>query len=370
LKVAGIYGANAAGKTTLVEALALLQRMVLSSVGELAQDKLPDEAFRPAASRVPTTLEVVAWIGQRQARYGMELVPNGVVKEWLYRSGDDGDEVLGFLRQGDRYETGPGWTRDPVLEARTRPQALHVSVAGQFNHPEATELVDWVRNLQIWRSEGGPPGATRGHTLKRLAGDRSRVVDMMKLVDSTIDDIEVERPEAALDLGAPSSRAAHSTPISILRRGHAYPLEQESAGTQRFLSLTGPILTCLEQGLVLVIDDLDARLHTLLSRTLLELFLRDDLNPKGAQLIFTSHDTHLFARSTLRRDQIWFVEKNPASLATELYSLAEFRDGGRRVRNDASYEQDYLLGRYGAVPFFGGALALLARCAPSEAGAP
>jgi AAA15 family ATPase/GTPase len=120
---------------------------------------------------------------------------------------------------------------------------------------------------------------------------------------------------------------------------------QESAGTRRLFSLALPILNALEIGHVLVIDEIDARLHPLITCAIIELFNSKKNNPRNAQLIFTTHNTSLLTNKRFRRDQIWFAEKDKVG-ATHLSSLAEFK-----VRNDATFEQDYIRGRYGAIPF-------------------
>ena len=129
--------------------------------------------------------------------------------------------------------------------------------------------------------------------------------------------------------------------------------QNESHGTQKAFYLAGPIIDVLSQGKVLVVDEMEARLHPLLTRELIHLFNSIDLNPKRAQLIFTTHDTNLLSNKLLRRDQIWFVEKDSVC-ASHLYSLAELKVDDSKVRNDASFETDYLQGRYGAIPFLGG----------------
>ncbi len=122
----------------------------------------------------------------------------------------------------------------------------------------------------------------------------------------------------------------------------------ESEGTKKLFALAGPILKVLRDGSVFIIDELDARLHPLLTEAIIRLFNSNETNPNNAQLVFTTHDTNLLTNKLFRRDQIWFTEKNKVG-ATDLYSLAEFK-----VRNDASYEKDYIAGRYGAIPFIGG----------------
>jgi AAA15 family ATPase/GTPase len=129
--------------------------------------------------------------------------------------------------------------------------------------------------------------------------------------------------------------------------------QNESHGTQKAFYLAGPIIDVLTNGKVLIVDEMEARLHPLITRELIRLFNSIELNPKRAQLIFTTHDTNLLSNKIFRRDQIWFVEKDSFS-ASHLYSLAELKIHDSKVRNDASFEDDYLQGRYGAIPFLGG----------------
>jgi hypothetical protein len=123
--------------------------------------------------------------------------------------------------------------------------------------------------------------------------------------------------------------------------------EHESEGTQKLFAMAGPLVDTLENGRILVIDELDARLHPLITREIISLFNSNQTNPHNAQLIFMTHDTNILSHKFFRRDQIWFAEKDKFG-ATHLYSLAEYK-----IRNDASFENDYIQGRYGAVPFIG-----------------
>ena len=134
----------------------------------------------------------------------------------------------------------------------------------------------------------------------------------------------------------------HATP-----RGNAtFELHEESEGTQRLYGLAAPVLDVLRDGHVLVVDELDSSLHTLLVRQLIAMFHNPAVNKNGAQLIFSTHDTSLLDHSLFRRDQIWFTEKN-ADQATRLYPLSDFSP-----RKHEAWERGYLMGRYGAVPFF------------------
>jgi AAA15 family ATPase/GTPase len=126
-----------------------------------------------------------------------------------------------------------------------------------------------------------------------------------------------------------------------------YLIEDESEGTQKVFALAGILIDTLKNGSVLIFDELDARLHPLLSMAIVQLFNSNETNPNNAQLIFMTHDTNLLSNKIFRRDQIWFTEKNKYG-ATDLYSLAEYK-----VRNDASFETDYIKGKYGAIPYIG-----------------
>ena len=128
------------------------------------------------------------------------------------------------------------------------------------------------------------------------------------------------------------------------------PLSEESAGTLKMFALYPALQDTLENGGVLFVDELNARLHPLLVRAFLVAFLNPETNPKHAQLVFTTHDSWQLSNDLLRRDEIWFTEKNSSGVSV-LYSLADFvDDDGVKIRKDENYEKSYLLGKYGAIP--------------------
>lgn len=132
----------------------------------------------------------------------------------------------------------------------------------------------------------------------------------------------------------------------------SFPTDKmESEGTKKLIEIAGPIFDAILNGKVLIVDELDAKLHPFLTRKIIGLFMDKEINKKSAQLIFATHDTNLLNLQYLRRDQIWFTEKDKTD-SSELYSLVEFRDdAGNKVRNDRNIEKDYINGRYGAIPF-------------------
>ena len=127
---------------------------------------------------------------------------------------------------------------------------------------------------------------------------------------------------------------------------------QESSGTNKIFNISGPVFDVLSDGGVLIIDELDASLHPLLTLAVTRLFNSQEHNPKNAQLIFSTHDTNLLCYGNYRRDQVFFVEKDEYG-ASDLYSLVEYNENGLKIRKDRSFEKDYIQGRYGAIPYIG-----------------
>lgn len=127
------------------------------------------------------------------------------------------------------------------------------------------------------------------------------------------------------------------------------PLHEESAGTLKMFALYPPLRETLDNGGVLFVDELNGRLHPLLVRNVLITFLNPDINTQHAQIVFTTHDPWTLNNGLLRRDEIWFTEKDEAGAST-LYSLADFVEGDKKIRKDENYEKNYLLGKYGAIP--------------------
>ncbi|MEX1368519.1 MAG: ATP-binding protein [Nannocystaceae bacterium] len=387
LRVVGVYGANASGKSNLLGAARTLRSLVLNSARQgQAGDSLSVDPFRldPATASAASEFEVVFVHEGVQFRYGLAASRQRVEREWLFSQTDDEDEQLGFERTLDAYTAGPAWQRDESLEDKTRPEALHLSVCAAFNHARAKSILGWFRRMKIIDSS---PGSVKTEDLlgQPVYGDAIR--RLVRRLDFGIDDVKLKerssrelntikalvgalRTVDGLDSLADTDQVIQKMPrgIVVLRNGIEFDLERdESAGTIKALALAGPLVEALALGHVVVIDELDARLHTLLAKQIVELFQDPRTNPRDAQLVFASHDTNLLTRTLLRRDQLWFVEKSRKTQASDLYSLAELRlEDGKGVRNDARFESDYLRGKYGAIPFFGSIEALLGRTLDGE----
>ncbi|RQW07059.1 ATP-binding protein [candidate division KSB1 bacterium] len=383
LRSAAIYGANASGKSNLVRAMAFMRRFVLQSSKESQSgEPIEVERFRlnTAAGESPAYFQIIFDLDGRRYRYGFELDNQRVRTEWLYRTVQR--EVRLFIREGDQYNISGAFKEGQGLQERTRPNALFLSVAAQFNASLAIALLEWFRT-KFNTISGLNDDTYGGFTLNRFEADttfRDRVLGFVRQADLGISDIRIEtRPiseshipdevrlvieEITKRREKQSNGRSLDSNIQIHHVTTSHPVfdqdhhaagseifdmgDQESEGTQKIFLLSGPLLDTLDNGTVLVIDEMEARLHPLITRTIISLFNSLQTNPHNAQLVFVTHDTGLLNSRFFRRDQIWFAEKDRYG-ATDLYSLAELQ-----VRNDASFDKDYIAGKYGAVPFIGG----------------
>jgi len=383
LRSAAIYGANASGKSNLIRALLFMRNFVLrSSTESQAEEPIKVDRFRlsTVARETPAHFQIVFCLDGRRYRYGFEVDEHRVRAEWLYHTQQR--ETRLFVREGDQYDISNVFREGRGLEGRTRNNALFLSVVAQFNGQLATTLLGWFRS-QLGIISGLRDAAYGLFTVRRFGADealRRRILAFVREADLSISDIDVETRSLGkaqmpgdvrgvlewltkLDRAPGKPRMDEgSLMVSEVRTTHGvfdeehnpagletFDLDgQESEGTQKIFYLSGPLLDTLEHGKVLVIDEMEARLHPFITRAVIQLFNSSQTNPHNAQLVFATHDASLLGSRYFRRDQIWFTEKDQYG-ATDLYSLAELK-----VRKDASFDKDYIAGKYGAVPFIGG----------------
>lgn len=373
LTSAAIYGANASGKSNLVGALAFMRWFVLNSSKESqANDPIDTVPFRlnTSTENKPSFFEVVFRANNIPYRYGFEATHEKIETEWLFYS-PRGKEAKLFTRD----ETGISISREfkggRASKSLTRPNALFISVAAQFNSETAIGVLNWFRYVGI--ISGLDDKAYGGFTAQMFSESddyRAGILQIIRESDVGICDVMVEKvnikdpnvlpndmPQELKDLIIKQMKdddevfSFKSTHNKYDENGDLittlFDMEEESEGTQKLFFLSGPVIGALREGRILIIDEIEARMHTLLTRKLIGMFNSKQTNPNQAQLIFATHDTNLLSNKVFRRDQIWFVEKDSFG-ASHLYSLAELK-----VRNDASFESDYLQGRYGAIPMLG-----------------
>ena len=369
LTSAGIYGANASGKSNLIKALRFMRRFVQdSSKATQAYERIPTTPFHLHTDfeKEPSFFEIVFILEDIVYRYGFEVGAEKVETEWLFYTPHTKEARL-FIRDGEHIQVSRAYKGGQPAVSLTRPNALYLSVTAQFNQEIAMRILGWFSSLKIVSGLGDLQ--YKGFTTNLFYEDpvyRSKISALVNSLDVGIKGLEVENISARMPTVF-AERLTHEIKELIQIYGKSeeglyfktkhdryneaglfdeisFDLEDESTGTQKLLDLAGPILYALQNGQILVIDEIEARLHTRLTRKLIGLFNDRQTNPKHAQLVFATHDTNLLSRDFLRRDQIWFIEKDEYG-ASHLYSLAELK-----VRNDRDYEKDYLLGRYGGIP--------------------
>lgn len=386
LKSAAVYGANASGKSNLLAAMNFMRWFVMSSSKETQVDE--EIAVVPfmldsATENAPSHFEVCFLLEAVRYRYGFEVDGRAVRREWLFRAEKVKEEPL-FLRQDDGIDVLSRFPEGKGLEEKTRDNALFLSVVAQFNGAVATAILKWFAGFRILH--GLRDASYTGYTATCLkdAVRHALLVRLIREADVGIEDLTVNEepitedmlkkfPEAAqhkirdrklLSISAVHQRFREGKPDGLVTVDFD---SAESEGTKKLLRIAGPVIDCLQNGYVVAADELDAKLHPLLTRAIVRLFNSKESNPKNAQLIFVTHDTNLLQYGRLRRDQVWFTEKTEQAV-TALYSLAEFKlPAGDKVRNDAAFEKNYIQGRYGAIPYLGDIEALFKETAHGQA---
>ena len=378
LKNAVIYGANASGKSKLLDAFAFMRHFVLNSSKEGQKgDEIDVHPFKlnSATEKEPSEFEIIFIYKDILYRYGFESTRNKVISEWLYYKPKT-KEIELFYRENNKYDThSRSFSKKTVIkEGLVRDNALLLSVAAQFNDKTSIGVLDWFKRLKTLSglNESGYQGYTMGKTEDPI--HKAKILDLLKAADLGIKDIKLQK----LDIEKLPKDLPREVRDKILREVNEEKVEfisdvltthkkydangksidsvnfslddDESSGTRKFFALTGPILDVIENGYTLVIDELDSKLHPNLVCKIVSLFNSKELNPKNAQLIFNTHDTNLLSTGLFRRDQIWFTGKNKFGEA-KLYSLADFKSD--KVKKNEPYEENYIRGKYGAVPFLG-----------------
>jgi len=364
--VAVIYGANASGKSNVVDAISFMRMAVLRS----HKDGTPGGGI----PRTPFALDEKCLsdlssfdadfvVDGVRYHYGFNVRDEAFTGEWLHSFPVGRRQVL-FERDRQSFNFGRGLKgRNKVISDLTRPNSLFVSAAAQNGHDELSKISKFFRTVIV---HSGVEDVTR--YARDANEDLSRIINFLAEIGTGVDGYQITEKEFGEDV-----RGALAAMASVLNKGEPTPdikipdkmtvvqlahlsaqgvrvffdLDRESTGTRRLLALLRPAMMILENGGVLVIDEIDASLHTKACEAVIALFSSKEKNTAGAQLIATTHDTNLLRSPLLRRDQIWFTEKGPDK-STHLFPLTDFH-----TRQGDNIEKGYLQGRYGAIPFAG-----------------
>lgn len=372
LQSAIIYGANASGKSNFLKAMAFMQRIVLNKDKIiLSTDRFPHYPFQLSTETEDSSssFEMVFFIDEIKYRYGFEIDNTTVYAEWLYAD-ENGKESKLFYRDIDEDEFYVNRIKfKEGLKLKVSKNQLFLWKCDQEGGKISASILHWFSHLNM--IDGIEHEQYINEAMKQMENEqfKKELVSLIKTADIGIEEVilnEEEIPRNVIeDMPLPpelkkqflESNSLKS--ISLLTHHKKYDEnsnevgittfeldKEESRGTQKFFKMSAPILNTLREGKVLIIDELDASLHPMLTKHLIKLFHDEKINRHNAQLIFATHDTNLLHESMFRRDQIWLTQKDSYGV-TGLYSLAQFKD----VRKNEDFEKKYIQGKYGAVPY-------------------
>jgi len=380
VKSAAIFGANASGKSNLISSLYVLKMIILESLTTAESDNLKivlPFLIKENMFDKPSEFEITFLHKGNLYRYGISILQNKINEEWLYWTKTSRETLL-FHRTEQKVKinqrsfseakdfikkTKKGW----ILE-KTRDNVPFISVLYQFNGEKSKNVIDWFSKLNI--VSGINEIGFKNFTIELFDTNPSfyswalNILSSLQIQDINI--VEVDREDTIQVANQDSElsdaivrinslirkKSDKEKKIEIVKKSdigkkYTIPLALESEGTRKLLYLLGPLYDVINNEEILLIDEFDNKFHSLLSKFILALYHKE--NKSSSQLLITCHDTHLLTRELLRRDQIWFIEKN-SKHESELYSLLEYKE--HYTREKSSYSKNYLAGKYGAIPLF------------------
>ena len=358
LKVSAIYGANASGKTNVLQAFDYMKKRILVSDDSKKNSPIDEEnVYSFMINNDPIALEVeILAKNNKIYKYGFEVLKDTIISEWLFEKKVNKFYAI-FEREKNNVSMKPNKISELVnIDERT----LFLNIYSKIdrNNEDFSNVYDWFVNSTYL--DLGNPNFERfinnRVSLKILSDEnyKKELLKFIKTFDSGIEGIKTT-PD--------SIEAVKSNngiiDIEVIHKGEngelkALPFYLESNGTRKMFHLFDFFMDALKNGMVLFVDELDAKLHPLLTRYIINLFHNIDTNKGNGQLIYSTHDTVNLNKETFRRDEIWFAEKDKDGIS-EIYALSDYileddKNAGKKVRNDATYNKDYLTGRYGAIP--------------------
>ncbi len=381
LKSAIIYGANASGKSNFLKAMAFMGKIVLNKNKVIqSTDTLEHFPFKlnTDTQNSSSTFEIVCFINNIKYRYGFEMDDTTVYAEWLYAD-EKGKESKLFYRDAEeddyinpnKFKEGYKSFNKKELKINVPKNQLFIWKCDQNDGEVSKSILGWFNRFNL--IDGMEHDGYIGFAMEQMENEdfKNEIVNLVKTADIGIEDIILEKEKVPSEFFEEMSIPS-DLKEKILEGGGLQRIllntyhkqydendnevgkiifeldEEESKGTRKFFKMSAPILNTLREGKVLIIDELDASLHPMLTRHLIKLFHNEKINTKNAQLIFATHDTNMLTPIMFRRDQIWLTEKDKFG-ATDIYSLAQLKD----VIKNENFEKQYIQGKYGAIPYLG-----------------
>lgn len=362
LKSAVVYGANASGKSNLIIALQVMRYFAINSFRDLQKDEeIGLWSFRLNEESIiqPSFFEVVFMADGILYKYGFELDNKKVNKEWLYFKQKNEERLL-FKRDGLKFDLSEKDFPEGINKnTDTRENCLFLSLVAQLNGPVSSKIINWFRKIRLNTS---PRIESVFSIIEKDANLKEDVMKFVSIADNGVIDFESKDilPDQSSDSFPQTKRKVEIKKLmyfihNVFNKKNEisgqtkFNVNSESEGTKKMFALSMPIINALRNGEIIVIDELENHLHPKLFEHIIKLF-NSSSNKNNAQLIFATHNLTCMNNECFRRDQIWFTEKNSLGESI-LFSLADYKLNDKKIRNDASYSKDYMLGKYGGVPF-------------------
>ena len=378
LKSAAIYGGNASGKSNFFSSLRYMRWVVMNSfkealAGDIKEKRSRAFKFNPKTQKESSFFETTFVIEETQYRYGFEINKGIIEAEWLFYVPSKIETNL-FYREGQEIKISSKFKEGKGLIPKTKDNVLFLSVSAQFNGEISNAIIEWFKRINI--ISGVEDRRFAGYTTNKIKKDKNfrkwvnkfiafleitkLSVEEENIENINIDEIDIPEEEKELKdvISAINKLQQKQKTRNTLKTWHkvfddsnilvdttSLDFHMESKGTQKLIYLLGPIYDSLRNNKILLIDELDSRLHSLLTKKLLDFFHQG--NKEKSQFLIALHDTSILENDSFRRDQIYFAEKDQFGISS-LSSLLDYK----KVRNDEKFSKNYLKGKYGAIPQF------------------
>ena len=352
LPYAVIYGANASGKSTVIDAFYTMAKSIVQSYDSNVKEpfEVVPFLFSDKSKKEPSEFEVFIVLNGIEYRYGFLANKSEILEEWLtekpFKKGTQASEKIVFERIKNKFVFSNKLKKLSELSALVNEKSLMLSFLGRKNLDVLGEIYFWFLNIDYlsnpFQSYYSKQSLELLYKNPKLEKEFTKI---LKEIDPCLEHIEIKEK---LNENQKKYYEGYGKHLNIDNNEYVLlPLAGESDGTQKSIVLLPIILTVLNKGGLLFIDELDIHLHPLLLKKIVDMFTNKKLNKKNAQLVFTSHNTQLMNSKFTRRDQVFFVEKNNETGKSILYSLSDFK----KVRVDSDYEGNYFSGNFGSIPF-------------------
>lgn len=371
-RIASVYGANGAGKSSLIRAMLFVNRFVRDSFGKSPNDCIQTEPFlyHTGCNNAPSCFEINFIMDDTLFEYSMALSPERVEEERLIaRLKSKGRARLMFSREFNHKASTYEWHINPSYlkgernswKVQTRSDALFLSTAVRLNCQPLTDMYSWLVKEPVFLFPS--TSRNRQFTAKRLLQPhwKARILRYFRKLGIPLHDIEVRKTELFKseifaeysielqdsgldDLPSRTEYQIYFKRTNNLKQVVELSIDEESSGTRALFDLAGPLLDSLDKGRTVIVDELNHDLHPLVVHSIVSMFGDQKQNPNNAQLIFTTQDVTIPDNDLIDRDQVWMVEKDREH-ASSLYSYSEFR-----TRFGTQFQKAYLEGRFGAIP--------------------